>query len=54
MESKETGSSVLDIYFEMLMKDLSGDIKSAMKIYKSGFQGEVQAGERNLEACRQH
>lgn len=37
MESKEIGSLVLDIYFEMFMKDLSGDIKLVMKIYKFGF-----------------
>lgn len=39
--------------FEMLMKHLSKDFKSATKIYKSGFQGEVQARERNLKVMSQ-
>lgn len=39
--------------FEMLMKHLSKDFKSATKIYKSGFQGEVQARERNLKVMNQ-
>lgn len=39
--------------FEMLMKLLSEDFKSATKIHKSGFQGEVQAKERNLKVMSQ-
>lgn len=39
--------------FEMLMKHLSEDFKSATKIPKSGFQGEVQAKERNLKVMSQ-
>ena len=35
------------------MKHPSGDFKSAIKIYKSGFQGEVQVGERNLKSHEQ-
>ena len=39
--------------FEMLTKHLSKDFKSATKIYKSVFQGEVQARERNLKVMTQ-
>ena len=39
--------------FEMLTKHLSEDFKSATKMHKSGFQGEVQARERSLTGMSQ-